>query len=168
MAAAVRPRVGYRFSTYDPLSFVAFPDYPHDLPAGKYLKRFPRFTGKLGVSTEDHLDEFFRVMEDFDVEHEDVVMRMFVPTLKEAQAWNKSLPKASIDGWDSFQEKFIERWSDQQDNLAAYKYPSIHEVPSVVEQGIRTFSQGLWEILAILESYDGNNVPYFITSTQIL
>jgi hypothetical protein len=121
----------YRFSAYDPLSFVAFPDYPHDLPAGKYLKRLPRFTGKLGVSTEDHLADFLQVVDDFDVEHEDVVMRMFVPTLEgEARAWYKSLPDASIDGWDSFQEKFIERWSDKQDNLAVYKFPSIHEVQS--------------------------------------
>jgi hypothetical protein len=59
------------------------------------------------------------VVDDFDVEHEDVVMRMFVSTLEgEARAWYKSLPDASIDGWDSFQEKFIERWADKQDNFS--------------------------------------------------
>jgi hypothetical protein len=70
----------YRFSAYDQLSFVTFPNYPHDLPTRKYLKRLPQFTSKLGVSTEDHLTEFLRVLEDFDVEHEGVVMMMFVPT----------------------------------------------------------------------------------------
>jgi hypothetical protein len=76
---------------FDPLSFVAFPDYPHDLPAGDYLKRLPRFAGKFGVSTEDHLADFLTVVEDFDVEHEDVVMRMFVSTL-EGEARNGTSP----------------------------------------------------------------------------
>jgi hypothetical protein len=115
MVTTVRPRVGWRFSTYDPLSFVAFSDYPHDLPTSDYLKRLHRFARKFGVSAEDHLAEFSRVVDDFDVEHEDVVMRMFVSTLEgEARTWYKSLPDASIDGWDSFQEKFIERWADKQ------------------------------------------------------
>jgi hypothetical protein len=44
-------------------------------------------------------------------------MRMFVSTLEgEARTWYKSLPDASIDGWDSFQEKFIERWANKLDN----------------------------------------------------
>jgi hypothetical protein len=37
-------------------------------------------------------------------------------TLKwEARAWYKSLSDASIDGWDSFQEKSTERWANTQD-----------------------------------------------------
>jgi hypothetical protein len=57
-----------------------------------------------------------RIIGDFEVEHEDVVMRMFVLTLEgESQAWYKSLLDASIDGWDSFQEKFTERWANTQD-----------------------------------------------------
>jgi hypothetical protein len=58
MAGAVRPRVRYRFSAYDPLSFVAFTDYPHGLLACDYLKLIPRFMRKLGVSVEDHLADF--------------------------------------------------------------------------------------------------------------
>ena len=116
MAAAVRSLVRWRFYAFDPLSFVAFPDYPHDLPTHKWLKRIPLFAGRLGELVEDHLDKFLQVVWDFNVEHEDVVMRMFVPTLEwEARAWYKSLPDASIDGWDSFQDKFIERWEKTHD-----------------------------------------------------
>ena len=86
------------------------------LPARKWLKRVPLFTGRLGESVNDHLDKFLQVVWDFNVEHEDLVMRMFVSTLEgEARAWYKSLPDASIDGWDSFQEKFTERWENTQD-----------------------------------------------------
>jgi hypothetical protein len=56
-------------------------------------------------------------LDDFEVEHEDVVMRMFVLTLEgEARTWYKSLLDASIDGWDSFQENFTERWVNKPDN----------------------------------------------------
>jgi hypothetical protein len=114
MVAAVRPPGRWRFSAFDPLSFVAFPDYPHDLPACKWLKCIPLFAGRLGESVEDHLAAFSKLLDDFEVEHEDVAMRMFVSTLEgEARTWYKSLPDASIDGWDSFQAKFIERWVDK-------------------------------------------------------
>jgi hypothetical protein len=116
MDATVRPLVRWRFFAFDPLSFVAFPDYPHDLLAHKWHKHIPFFARRLGESVEDHLAKFLQVMGNFDVEHEDVVMRMFVSTLKgEARAWYKFLPDASIDGWGSFQEKFIERWTNTQD-----------------------------------------------------
>jgi hypothetical protein len=117
MAAIVRPPVRWSFSTFDPLSFVGFPDYRHDLPAHKWLKRILLFAGRLGESVEDHLVSFSKLLDDFEMEHEDVAMRMFVSTLEgEARTWYKSLPNASIDGRDSFQEKFTKRWANKPDN----------------------------------------------------
>jgi hypothetical protein len=99
MDVAVRPLVRWRFSAFDPLSFASFIDYPHDLPSHKWIKHIPSFVGWLGESIEDHLDKFLQVVHDFDVEHEVLVMRMFVSTLEgETRAWYKSLPDASIDG----------------------------------------------------------------------
>jgi hypothetical protein len=80
--ATVRPPVRWRFSAFDPLSFVAFPNYPYDLRARKWLKRIPLFAGRLGESVKDHLVKFLQVVGDFNVEHKDVVMRMFVSTLE--------------------------------------------------------------------------------------
>jgi hypothetical protein len=71
-----------KFFAFDPLSFVSFPDYPHDLPAHKWIKHIPLFVGWLGESIEDHLAKFLQVVRDFDVEREGLVMRMFVSTLK--------------------------------------------------------------------------------------
>jgi hypothetical protein len=49
------------------------------------------------------LADFVQVVDDFGVEHEDVVMMMLVLTLeRDAQTLYKSFPYASIDGWDSF------------------------------------------------------------------
>jgi hypothetical protein len=50
---------------------------------------------------------FSKLLDDFEVEYEDVAMRMFLSILEGgAQKWYKSLPNASIDGWDLFEEKF--------------------------------------------------------------
>jgi hypothetical protein len=87
MDVDVRPPVRWTFSSFDPLSFAAFPDYPHVLPTHKWLKRIPLLAGRLGELVEDHLAKFLQVVGDFNVEHEDVVMRMFVLTLEgEARA----------------------------------------------------------------------------------
>jgi hypothetical protein len=72
MDAVVRPSVRWRFYSFDPLSFVAFLDYPHELPTHKWLKRIPLFAGRLGESVEDHLTKFLHVVGDFNVEHEDM------------------------------------------------------------------------------------------------
>ena len=99
MDAAAKPSVRWRFFVFDPLRFVAFLDYPYELPAHKWRKCIPLFARRLGESNEDHLAKFLQVVDDFDVENEDVVMRMFVSTLEgEALAWYKFLPDASIDG----------------------------------------------------------------------
>jgi hypothetical protein len=117
MAAVVRPPVRWRFSAFDPLSFVAFLDYPHDLPTRKWLKCLPLFARRSGESVEDHLAALSKSLDDFEVEHEDVAMMMFVSTLEgEARRWYKSLLVASIHGWDSFQDKFTERWANKPDN----------------------------------------------------
>jgi hypothetical protein len=126
MDAAVRPPIRWRFSSFDLLSFDAFPDYPHDLPVHKWLKHIPLFAARLGESIDDDLAKFLQVVSDFDVEYEDVVMRMFVLTLEgEARAWYTSLPNASVDGWDSFQEKFTEIWANTQDIFFLCKVFSI-------------------------------------------
>jgi hypothetical protein len=116
-----------------PLSFVAFPDYPHDLPTRKWLKCIPLFAGGSRESVEDHLVAFSKLLDDFEVEHEDVAMRIFVSTLKgEARAWYKSLPDASIDGWDSFQVKFIQQWAKTR------QFSLIHGFDNIRKNGEET------------------------------
>jgi hypothetical protein len=149
--------VRFTLTVYAPLSFVAIPNHPHDLPTGEYHKRLPKFAGNYGVSVEDHLTDFLKVVDDCEVEYEDVVMRMFVQTLEgDARIWYKSLPDASIDGWDSFQEKFTERWVDKHDNsflLKAFSNIKRNENETVPEFNTRfskTDLMMLWLCYTIL------------------
>jgi hypothetical protein len=71
----------------------------------------------LGELVEHNLAAFSKLLYDFEVEHEDVVMRMFFSTLEgEARTWYKSIPDSSIDGWDSFQKNFTEIWVNKIHN----------------------------------------------------
>jgi hypothetical protein len=72
MTATMRPPGRWRFSAFDPHSFVAFQDYPHDLPARKWLKCIALFARRLGESVDDHLSAFSKLLVHFEVEHEDV------------------------------------------------------------------------------------------------
>jgi hypothetical protein len=74
-------------------------------------------------------------------------------------------------GWDLFQEKFIERWVDKQDNLATHEFPLSHvpnqprkvtpfeDVQPLVEQEILAISQGLQEDFAISEECYNGDIP---------
>ena len=82
MVATVRPPVRWRFSAFDPLSFVAFLNCPYDLFTRKWLKSVPLFARRSRESVQGHLTAFSKLVDDFEVEHEDVAMRMFVLTLE--------------------------------------------------------------------------------------
>jgi hypothetical protein len=44
------------------------------------------------ISVEDHLTDFLKFVDDLEVEHEDIVMKMLVQTLEgDAQTWYKTL-----------------------------------------------------------------------------
>jgi hypothetical protein len=165
MADVARPLVRYKLIVYAPLIFVAFPNHPDDLPPGEYRKHLPLFAREFGVLVEDHLADFFKVVDECDVEYEDVVMRMFVQTLEgDAQVWYKSLPDASIDGWDSFQEKFTERWVDKQDNsflLKAFANLKKNENETVTEFNAH-FSKAYYRIPTAIRHDDTLALMYYL------
>jgi len=57
-----------------------------------YLERFPQFTGENSNFALKHIEIFFTFVENVNVEHLDVVLRLFVQSLDgEARNWFKSL-----------------------------------------------------------------------------
>jgi hypothetical protein len=152
MEAIVRPLVRWRFSTFEPLNFAAILlSYLHINGLNSYLC--------LQGGWENQLAKFLQVVGDFNAEHGDVVMRMFVSTLEgEVRAWYKSLIDASIDGWDSFQERFIERWANTRDIFLLYTIFLIikkHESETIFQLNAR-FSKFY------------NQIPYRVRSNEVV
>ena len=56
-----------------------------------------KFSGNNAISCEDHLRSFLDLVNDYEIQHEDVVMTLFVQSLtKDAREWFKRLPHESI------------------------------------------------------------------------
>ena len=67
----------------------------------EYLKLFPYFTGEDEGTVEQHLPLFCTFAENLNVEHLDVMMRLFVKSLSgEARKWFKGLPNDSMNDWE--------------------------------------------------------------------
>jgi hypothetical protein len=89
---------------YAPL---VLPQVLYAFPAGDYMKYLPRFNGEGEVTTEEHLASFYSFADNFNVEHTDVWMRLFVQSLDgEVRKWFRGLPANSITDIDALDELF--------------------------------------------------------------
>lgn len=70
----------FTLTIYAPLDLTQITGRPHDLLTGDYRKRLPKFSGNNAVTIEDLLEAFLKYVDDLEVEHEDVLMKMFVQT----------------------------------------------------------------------------------------
>jgi hypothetical protein len=90
----------------------------HALLAIDYMKYLPRYNGEGDVTAEEHLVSFYNFADNFNIDHVDVWMRLFVQSLYgEVRKWFRSLPLASIEDIKAFDETFIKQWGDRRDFL---------------------------------------------------
>lgn len=65
--------------------------------------KFSKFVCNNAITGKEHLRAFTDKLNDYEVEHEDVVMKLFVQSLtKDARDWYRGLPTASISSWEEF------------------------------------------------------------------
>jgi hypothetical protein len=93
---------------FAPFNFSAIPGFPNVVPSpnewGDYLPIF-------GKCEEDnpaqHLSEFHELMRQWEIHHEDVLLKMFMFSLAgDARKWYHSLPPASISSLNGFHAAF--------------------------------------------------------------
>jgi hypothetical protein len=93
---------------YKPLDL---PPILHDFPAN-YTNNLPRFDGEnANISAEKHIQSLEDFLDLFEVEDDDVYIRMFALSLGgEVKNWFKKLPAASIKKFHQFMQVFLDRW----------------------------------------------------------
>jgi hypothetical protein len=93
---------------YKPL---ILPPILHDFPVN-YYKYLPRFDGEYGnITAEKHIQGFENFLDLFEVEEDDVCIRLFSLSLQDrAKEWFKSLSAASISNFHQFVEVFLGKW----------------------------------------------------------
>jgi hypothetical protein len=141
------------------------------LPTTNYVKNLPKFQGNNAINVQDHIDQFLKVCDDEAVEHEDMVMKMFVSTWKVKHVHGtRVFQTIPLTGWNSFSTKFLERWGDKHDtSLLLRNFSNINkqENETVLEFNTR-FSKAYHKIpntirppnaefalISYLEKFDG-------------
>jgi hypothetical protein len=102
-------RIAARFS---PLDFTNVYGFPNTVPDIKIWEDvLPKFGGYVDDNPAQHLFEFHKLMDELNVHHEDVLMKLFMFSLeRDARLWYKSLPHSSIPSLKEFHTTFHHRY----------------------------------------------------------
>jgi hypothetical protein len=94
------------------------PQVMFSFPPNDYMRYFPRFNGDGAVIVEEHLSSFYSFVGNFNVEHVDVWMRLFVQSLNgEERKWFRTFPPKSIADIVALYDAFLKHWGDKKDFL---------------------------------------------------
>lgn len=73
--------------------------------------------GEDEILAQKQIETLFAFAENMNVEHVDVVLRLFVQSLdKEAQKWFKNLLDASINNQQGMENSFMQKWGKRRDH----------------------------------------------------
>ena len=98
-------RIDTRFSPLDFANVYGFPNTVPDIKVWEDV--LPKFGEYEDDNPAQHLFEFHKLMEELNVHHEDVLMKLFMFSLeKDARLWYKSLPHSSIPSLRCFHALF--------------------------------------------------------------
>jgi hypothetical protein len=93
---------------FAPLDFTNVYGFPNIVPDIKNWEDvLPKFGGYADENLAQHLFEFHKLMDELNVHHEDVLMKLFMCSLeRDARLWHKSLPHSSIPSLKYFHKNF--------------------------------------------------------------
>jgi hypothetical protein len=105
MSNSFAARIAARFS---PLDFTNVYGFPNTVPDIKIWEDvLPKFGEYADDNPAQHLFEFHKLMDELNVHHEDVLMKLFMFSLeRDARLWYKSLPHSSIPSLKDFHTLF--------------------------------------------------------------
>jgi hypothetical protein len=93
---------------FAPFDFSAIPGFPNVVPSlDEWGDYFPIFGKCEEDNPAQHLSEFHELMRQWEIHHEDVLLKMFMFSLAgDARKWYHSLPPASISSLNGFHAAF--------------------------------------------------------------
>ena len=116
-------------------------------------KRLAKFSRNNAITCEDHLRSFLDMMSDYEVEVEDVIMKLFVQSLtKDVREWLKRFPKLSIVDWKDMECCFKEQFGDKQN--PSYILSEFNNIKKLTNESMAnfntTFQKGMYELMQVM------------------
>ena len=100
---------------YRPLNMPNIQGYPNTMPKEVNMW-LPKFLGNNVITFKDHIYVMVQDMDNVGIEHEDVAMKLFSPSLtEEALYWFRGLPHNHLTSYEAFANLFKNRWSTKTD-----------------------------------------------------
>jgi hypothetical protein len=104
-----------RVVRYAPL---VLPNNLHPLPIIDYMKYLPSFDNEGETTAEENLTSFYSCADNFQVDYDDVWMRLFVQSLDgEVRKWFMKLRDNSITTITDLDATLLRKWGDKKDDL---------------------------------------------------
>jgi hypothetical protein len=92
---------------------VVIPGRVHNLPRHPE-KMLPKYDPETSGLPEDHIKKFILAIRLMNVQHEDVVCRLFPYTFENsASTWYFNFPVGSITSWTKFQKDFLDKFAEE-------------------------------------------------------
>jgi len=136
---------------FAPLNFSDIPGFPNSVPTmDVWGDCLPRFRENKEDNPSDHLIKFHQCMVQLNIQHEDVLMKMFMYSLeKDARDWYFSLPAVNISSLKEFHTCFRKR--------CKYLYPAELFLKDCCEQA------DVYHTISDLKNYDDEYSQEFKT-----
>lgn len=93
---------------YKKISFIGMVGFCFPNPILNYLRdKVIKFQRNNTITREEHLRKFIGMLNDYEVEHKDFIMKLFFHSLtKDARDWFTRFPNDSIGSWDDLENIF--------------------------------------------------------------
>jgi len=147
---------------YKPL---VLPSVLHAFPKN-YDLYLPRFDSECkNVNAEQHVQNFENFLDLFEVDDEDVSIRLFALSLQaKVKSWFKALPDASISDFQQFVKVFLDRWMIGQNLfLIVEEYNQLKRLPGeTVQQFSARFNQVYYSMPADIRPTPRSSLLHYL------
>ena len=91
------------------------PQNLNGFPTRGYLKYLPKYHGEGEVIVEEHLASFYNIVDNQNIKHQDVWMRLFVQSLDgEARKWFRGIHAQYIARIEALDDSFLNNLGDKK------------------------------------------------------
>jgi hypothetical protein len=127
------------------------PSTLHPYPP-KFLEYMPLFVGEDHIIVEKHLGAFHNVIENLEIIHEDVVMRLFSKYLvRDVALWFKNVEVSCISSWDELFGAFS-RYRGENKSLDQY-FAEFYDLKRGEDEALAIFNRKFYSFYCIMHLY---------------